>query len=71
MLKAKFSLTATDLQDRIANLHRGGINGPFIVESVTYNDKQSNVVSDDLSIMALIGVLATESAPTLLDVSRL
>lgn len=71
MLKAKFSLTTTDLQDRIANLHRGGINGPFIVEPVTYNEKQSNVVSDDLSVMALIGVLATESAPTLLDVSRL
>lgn len=71
MLKAKFSLTATDLQGHISNLHRGGINGPFIVESVTYNDKQSNVVSDDLSIMALIGVLATESTPTLLDVSRL
>lgn len=71
MLKAKFSLNTTDLQDRIANLHRGGINGPFIVEPVSYNDKQSQAVSDDLSIMALIGVLATESKPTLLDVTRL
>ncbi len=71
MLKAKFNLTTTDLQERIANLHRGGINGPFIVEPVSYNDKQSQAVSDDLSIMALIGVLATESKPTLLDVTRL
>lgn len=71
MLKAKFNLTTTDLQERIANLHRGGINGPFIVEPVSYNDKQSQAVSDDLSIMALIGILATESKPTLLDVTRL
>ena len=71
MLKAKFSLSTTDLQERIANLHRGGINGPFIVEPVSYNEKQAQAVSDDLSIMALIGVLATESKPTLLDVTRL
>jgi hypothetical protein len=71
MLKAKFSLSTTDLQGHISNLHRGGHTNPFIVEPVTYNEKQSNVVSDDLSIMALIGVLAAENAPTLLDVSRL
>jgi len=71
MLKAKFSLTATDLQGHISNLHRGGINGPFIVECSPFDDKNTIVVSDNLSIMALIGVLATESKPTLLDVTRL
>lgn len=71
MLKAKFSLTAADLQGHISNLHRGGVNAPFIVEPVSYNEKQSNVVSDDLSIMALIGVLAADVSPTLLDVTRL
>lgn len=69
MLKAKFSLTAEQIQAQILFLEQD--TKPFIVEPVSYNEKQCNVVSDDLSIMALIGVLAAEGAPTLLDVSRL
>ena len=69
MLKAKFSLTAEQIQTQIVCLQQS--TKPFIVEPVTYNEKQCNVVSDDLSIMHLIAALAAENTPALLDVSRL
>ena len=69
MLKAKFSLTTEQIQAQILFLQTD--TKPFIVEPVSYNEKQCNVVSDDLSIMALIGALAIESKANLLDVTRL
>jgi hypothetical protein len=68
MLKAKFALTAKETQEYI---NRSDLTGTFLVEPTTYDEKRCNVVSDNLSIMALIGFMAGENQAALLDVTRL
>ena len=72
MLKAKFSLTATELQPFLVKASEGSEQEyQFLIEPVSYNDKQTNVVGHTQPVMFLIGEVASGGFDSLLDVTRL
>lgn len=72
MLKAKFSLTAAELQPFLIKANEGSEREyHFLIEPVTYNDKQTNVVGHAQPVMFLIGEVASGGFDSLVDVTRL
>lgn len=72
MLKAKFSLTATELQPFLVKANEGSEREyPFLVEPSKYDDKSTIVVGHAQPIMFLIGEVASGGHDNLMDVTRL
>lgn len=72
MLKAKFALTTNEIEFFLGKANEGSEKEhSFLVEPVTYNTNQTNVVGHAQPIMFLIGAVANGGHDCLLDVSRL